>query len=74
MLVVFGRPPSFYVLTQSCLGWCDQLHIVLLCEEFLLAFVNVFARAGSVRDNMPNISMVCMPSSGMPLGAENSFC
>ena len=40
------------MLLQSCLGWRDQMHIVLLCETCL---VNVRTCAGSViqQDNEP---------------------
>ena len=46
MTSLVGR--SLHMVLQSCLGWWDQLHIVLLCEYFLPGLVNFLARAGSV--------------------------
>lgn len=42
---LLGMPP-FYMLFQSCLGWLDQLHVVLLLGEFHW-FVDVLVCAGS---------------------------
>ena len=52
MAFLVGHPLD---MLQSCLGWWDQMHIVLLCEEFLSCLVNVHACAGFViqQDNEP---------------------
>ena len=49
MASLVGR--TLHVLIQSCLGWWDQLYIVLLCEEFRPGLVDVLARAGAVREH-----------------------
>jgi len=66
------------VFLQSCLGWRDELHIVLPCKEFPPGLVNVCARSMSVHllvlsyNRITNLSMMRIASSGMSRGAEDS--
>ena len=68
MASLVGR--TLHVLIQSCLGWWDQLYIVLLCEEFLPGLVDVLARVGALREQhdepLDGMQCVCKVWQNVP--------